>query len=365
MQKAFPHSRIEQEGREALCRLLNEVPGISDIEIIPGNSIDFCDCVFQLHYPSGIKQKLYVEIKSRGERRFVEAFIQKMAGHAKPCECVLIAPYFSEQSCALLKERGYGFMDLSGNCRIAVESIYIHVSGQPNKYVHEKRNGKYFDRSSNAASKVLRTMLNDPVKVWQVKELTEESDTSLGTVSNIKRFLLDNAWAEEVNLSAARAAGFRLCNIEELIKAWALEYRKRAGDVREYYTLDSIPEFENNAVRWRKEHGGIRPEVGALAQRTEHLREPFAQSAVRKSFTDLFCILSRYRRLGEHKPHIVKQTPKHIIHIRRIRQTNIHALPSFSIKSMGGQSGVYTLTFAGEWYTIIQQLYICSRSSAG
>ena len=41
MQKAFPHSRIEQEGREALCRLLNEVPGISNIEVIQGNSNAF------------------------------------------------------------------------------------------------------------------------------------------------------------------------------------------------------------------------------------------------------------------------------------------------------------------------------------
>lgn len=34
-------------------------------------------------------------------------------------------------------------MDLSGNCHIAVESIYIYVSGQPNKYVHEKRKSNY------------------------------------------------------------------------------------------------------------------------------------------------------------------------------------------------------------------------------
>ena len=257
MPRAYSYSRIEQEGREALCRLLNEVPSISDVEVIPGHSNGFYDYAFQLHYLSGIEQKLYVEIKSRGERRFVEAFMERMAGHAKPCECVLIAPYLSEQSCALLKEQSYGYMDLSGNCYIAIESIYIHVSGQPNKYVQEKRNGNYFDRSSNAASKVLRTMLNDPDKVWQVKELTEASATSLGTVSNVKRFLLDNAWAEEVKFSVARAAGFRLCNIEELIRAWADEYGKRGGDVREYYTLDSIPEFENNAAKWREKHGGV------------------------------------------------------------------------------------------------------------
>ena len=257
MPKAYLYSRIEQEGREALCRLLNEVPSISDIEVIPGHSNDFYDYAFQLHYLTGIGQKLYVEVKSRGERRFVEAFMAQMVSHAKPCECVLIAPYLSEQSCALLKEQDYGYMDLSGNCHIAIESIYIHVSGQPNKYAQEKRNGNYFDRSSNAASKVLRTMLDDPDKVWQVKELTEASDTSLGTVSNVKRFLLDNAWAEEVKNTTACAAGFHLRNIEELIRAWAEEYGKRTGDVREYYTLDSIPEFESNAAKWCEKHSGV------------------------------------------------------------------------------------------------------------
>lgn len=256
MPKANPHPRIEQEGREVLCQLLNEVPGISDVEVVPGQSHDFSDYVFRLHFTEGFTQKLFVEIKSRGERRFVEAFMGQMAGHAKPCECVLIAPYLSEQSCALLKEQGYGYMDLSGNCHIAIKSIYIHISGQPNQYVQPKKGGNYFDRSSVAASKVLRTMLNDPDKVWLVKELTKASDTSLGTVSNVKRFLLDNAWVEEVKPSAARAAGFRLRNIEELVKAWAKEYGKHAGDVREYYMLDSVPEFESNVANWCEKHGG-------------------------------------------------------------------------------------------------------------
>ena len=253
------YSMLEQDGREALCRLLNEVPGISDVEVTKCPANDFCDFVFRLHFPEGLSQKLFVEVKGRGERRFVEAYMGQMKNRAEPGDCVFVAPYLSEQSCTLLKDRGYNYMDLSGNCRIATQSVYIFISGQPNRYLPENKPGKYLNRSSSAASKVLRTMLNDPDKAWKVKELVEASDTSLGTVSNVKRFLIDNAWAEEVISPAAegRAAGFRLRNVSELLRAWAKEYGKRSGDVREYYTLDSVPEFERNATQWRERHGDV------------------------------------------------------------------------------------------------------------
>ena len=253
------YSKIEQDGREALCRLLNEVPGISEVEAAKCPANDFCDFVFRVHFWEGLSRKLFVEVNRRGERRFVEAFMAQMKNRAKPGDCVFIAPYLSEQSCALLKDQGYNYMDLSGNCRIATQSVYISVSGQPNRYLPENKPGKYFDRSSSAASKVLRTMLNDPDKAWKVKELVEASDTSLGTVSNVKRFLIDNAWAEEIKSSAAggRVTGFRLRNVSELLRAWAKEYGKRSGDVQEYYTLDSVPEFERSATQWRERHGRV------------------------------------------------------------------------------------------------------------
>ncbi len=259
MVKIYPYVRTEQEACEILCRLLSNVPSISDVEVIPGRADTFYDYEFCIHFLTGLIQRLLVEIKDRGERRFVESYIMRMKNRAEPGDCVFIAPYLSEQSCALLKDQGYNYMDLSGNCRIATQSVYIYVSGQPNKYVSEKKPGKYFDRSSNAASKVLRTMLDDPDKAWKVKQLVEASDTSLGTVSNVKRFLIDNAWAEEIKNPAAegRAVGFRLRNVGELLRAWAKEYGKHSGDVREYYTLDSVPKFERSVEKWCERHGGV------------------------------------------------------------------------------------------------------------
>lgn len=46
----------------------------------------------------------------------------------------------------------------------------------------------YFSKSSGAASAILRVMLNDPQKQWQVITLAQESGKALGTVSNVKSF---------------------------------------------------------------------------------------------------------------------------------------------------------------------------------
>ena len=77
------YSMLEQDGREALCRLLNEVPGISDVEVTKCPANDFCDFVFRLHFPEGLSQKLFVEVKGRGERRFVEAYMGQMKNRAE------------------------------------------------------------------------------------------------------------------------------------------------------------------------------------------------------------------------------------------------------------------------------------------
>ena len=51
--------------------------------------------------------------------------------------------------------------------------------------------------------------------------------------------------------------GFRLRNVGELLRAWAKEYGKHSGDVREYYTLDSVPKFERSVEKWCERHGGV------------------------------------------------------------------------------------------------------------
>lgn len=88
-------------------------------------------------------------------------------------------------------ERGKcSYMDLSGNCYILTKRFLLYVSGQDNKFIIHREKKNYLSKSSSAASAIIRTMLNEPERKWQVKTLAQESNTALGTVSNVKSFCL-------------------------------------------------------------------------------------------------------------------------------------------------------------------------------
>jgi len=95
----------------------------------------------------------------------------------------------------------------------------------------------------------MRTMLELPEEQWQVKSLAERTGKAIGTVSNVKSFLKDRAWLAEGD------SWFSLCNIKEMLHAWARDYHKKDSRSFSYYSLDSVPELESRISRWSKENG--------------------------------------------------------------------------------------------------------------
>ena len=91
-------------------------------------------------------------------------------------------------------------------------------------------------------------MLSAPTKWWQVKELAEKSGKAMGTVSNVKSYLLDHDWLEENN------GRFRACHIKELLQAWAKDYHLKDSLSYQFYSLDPIPEIEKMVAQWSNSH---------------------------------------------------------------------------------------------------------------
>ena len=169
--------------------------------------------------------------------------------HADGPVYMFMAPYISEASAEAMREKKYGYMDLSGNCYILTKRIMIYITGKQNKYVELRTKKNYFSKSASAASVIMRTVLNDYKKIWQVKELAQITGKAIGTVSNVKSFLLDHAWIEEL------PGGFRVCNVREMLYDWAKDYQKKDARSFEYYSLDSIPEIESAIAKWNEQHG--------------------------------------------------------------------------------------------------------------
>lgn len=141
-------------------------------------------------------------------------------------------------------------MDLSGNCRISAPPLFILMDGKPNRFAKYEYDRNYFSRKASVSSVLLRTLLRDYRRVWKIQELAEQAGKSLGASANVKSFLVDHGWAEDSK------CGFKLCQIEELLRTWAAEYHHKEDRTIRCYSLDSPAEIERAISKWNREHGG-------------------------------------------------------------------------------------------------------------
>ena len=236
--------------KEEIYKLFRSIPSVTDVAIKDGFSEQsiISDVVIEISTEYR-DVELFADIKRRGEKRFINEYINRVKTFADCSRCMLVAPYISPDSAESLKQSGINYMDLSGNCYVAADMIYISVEGKPNEYIPKRSNKNIFAKSSFKSAIVLKTMLNEPYREWQVQELVEITGTSLGMISNIKTYLIENNWAEKINNR------FRLKNIRDMLWEWARVYNLKAEQTEEYYSLDRIADFESALTAWNNNHG--------------------------------------------------------------------------------------------------------------
>lgn len=248
----YTGSQYEQLAREEFCRTFDAIPFVSDVEIFSttGQQSDFGDFYAIVHFENDEEPMHFlIEVKSKGERRYVNQFMHMASQYNNDADYyVFMAPYFSEESAQIMKNEGYSYMDLSGNCYILTKRIILHVSGQANKYLEKREKKNYLSKTSHAASAIMRTMLDDMDKEWQVVSLAKRSGKAMGTVSNVKSFLKDRDWIRDCQ------NGFKLCNIREMLYAWARDYHQKDARTYEFYSLDGVAEIEQEITKWSSKH---------------------------------------------------------------------------------------------------------------
>lgn len=250
MKQNLVYTQYEQLAKEQFCKTLNAIPFVSDIEITAiSTQRDFGDLHAIVHFvDQEPPMHFWIEVKSNGEKRFVNMFMQMAAQYKKEDCYVFMAPYISKESAEAMRNENYSYMDLSGNCYILTQRIILYVSGQANKFVVKREKKNYLSKSSSAASTIMRTMLNAPKRQWQVITLAEESGKAIGTVSNVKSFLFDRDWIKDYS------NGFKLHNIKELLYAWAKDYHKKDARSYEFYSLEQVSKLEKEIAEWSSSH---------------------------------------------------------------------------------------------------------------
>ncbi len=182
---------------------------------------------------------LLVEEKRLGQPREVRTAVLQLEHYLKhlpggvPHYGLVVAPFISEESAKICTEAGIGYADLAGNARLAFDQVFIETRGSDNPFRERRETRSLF---APRATRVLRVLVQGPLRPWKVKELAESAQVSLGWVSAVRQQLLAREWAAE------EPGGFRLTKPGVLLDAWAKsdDWEKRTL-THEYSVLLSDP----------------------------------------------------------------------------------------------------------------------------
>ena len=234
-------SNFDIEAKSALISCLEKVPFLAAEEIVSEFGSDGIrpDILVKVSCQEK-EQVLVVEFRKNGQPRMARDAVnqlQRYLNKVPGAYGVFVAPYISPAAAEICKLDEVGYLDLSGNCRICFDSIYVEQQGRPNLFAKKRDLRSLY---SPKAERVLRVLLSNPNKTWKTVELADEARVSLGQISNVKKLLLDREWVD------VKKQGFLLIEPEQLLEGWKENYSFRRNKTRDLYSIKSTAETESD-----------------------------------------------------------------------------------------------------------------------
>jgi hypothetical protein len=139
---------------------------------------------------------------------------------------VAAAVYIGPQSARILKGHNLGYVDLSGNCYLALENVLVEKEGKRNLRASTRPLRSLF---APRATRVVRVLLVEPARAWRLEELARAAEVSLGHAHNVVKRLEELAWVardENARISLGKPA--------DLLESWCESYTYRTNEISSY-----------------------------------------------------------------------------------------------------------------------------------
>lgn len=245
----LPPREVERHFIKRFRELLLEVFPKSEVEISGPPSPDLgIDFIARTQAPGGPALEFLVECKSQPRPSLVPPSPGGPRGADIPAvsinrefdkdhslrhvrSWVYAAPFVSPRLAEVCWDRGWGWFDLAGNCRISIPGL-LYLDRKGNQPVHRSSRPDA-NLGTPEAAQVLRALLKSEHEAarWRTQRDLQEATApgvSLGLVNKVVAHLRN-----EGHLSAGGRDGLRVVDPEKLLFAW-----------RDAYRFDRIPRFE-------------------------------------------------------------------------------------------------------------------------
>src|SRR5213596_586272 len=178
---------------------------------------------------------LVVEVSSLGQPRQIRAAVTRLAEIRREVPAaypVAAAVYIGPQSARILKSHNLGYVDLSGNCYLALENVLIEKEGKKNLRASTRPLRSLF---APRATRVVRVLLVEPARAWRLEELARAAEVSLGHAHNVVKRLQELAWVER-----DADAKIRLGKPADLLESWCESYTYRTNEISSYAAPERV-----------------------------------------------------------------------------------------------------------------------------
>ena len=182
--------------------------------------------------PSGCRRTLRVEVRAANAPSRIPQTLRELraARGSSRRYPVLASTFLSPRARELCRQEGVGYLDLAGNCCLQFDDFYLQKIVDVNPFRAPGRPASLF---APVSSRLLRALLEEPQRSWQVVELARTARASLGLASKVCRHLLDEAYA------AKTEGRIRLTQPGALLDAWQAAYAITQNGAAAYYSFEA------------------------------------------------------------------------------------------------------------------------------
>jgi hypothetical protein len=178
---------------------------------------------------------LVLEVSSLGQPRQIRATVtrlQEISRELPSAYPVAAAVYIGPQSARILKSNSLGYLDLSGNCHLAFDTVLIEKEGKRNVRPSNRPLRSLF---APRATRVVRVLLTEPGRPWRLEELARAAEVSLGHSHNVVRRLEDLAWLERDETQR-----ILLTKPGDLLESWCESYTYHDNEISSYFAPERM-----------------------------------------------------------------------------------------------------------------------------
>ncbi len=230
-------------------RLVRDVfAELGDVQpfLVSANVDDGCDLILE---SLNRTYHLQIKVRARITPQIANELFARIKSVATKDQAILVvyAPVISPRVAEIAIQHGISYFDGAGNCRIvdAATNLAIIRTGFANDSSSCKQ--KAVDLFAPKSSRILRAMLHEPTRGWQLAELAmmPEVDVSVGLVFKVKQALVEESYA------VVRDRLLYLSKPAELLAAWAKNQPEQLLK-RQFYVRGDLEKIEGMIANWCK-----------------------------------------------------------------------------------------------------------------